>query len=99
MRQQHYIQIHILKNLFFAEASTYTQLKRELEVENSKFDFHLKKLIPEGYVEKSKMKYFLTLLGKEYASRIDTEKMKYIITNNTRKEVSIYSLLFLIYWS
>ena len=76
MKQLHNIQLEILKKLLFADLVKYTDLKPDKEMENNKFDFHLDQLIEFGYVEKEDKKYRLTAIGKEYANRIDTERVE-----------------------
>ncbi len=71
----HEIQLQILKKLLFAKELRYTDLKPDVEMENNQLDFHLDKLIAEGYIENGEKHYFLTNLGKEYANRMDTDQV------------------------
>lgn len=74
MKQLHPIQIQILRKLLFAPGLRYTDLKPEPEMENNQFDFHLDQLVRSQYIEKQKSLYKLTVVGKEFAGRIDTFK-------------------------
>lgn len=76
MKDLHSIQLQILRKLLFAQALKYTELKPDKEMENNKFDFHLDQIIRIGYIQKSQLGYSLTSLGKEYANRMDTDKVK-----------------------
>ncbi len=75
MKQLHEIQLRILKKLLFSKELRYTDLKPDVEMENNQLDFHLGKLVGDGYVSKGKKYYALTNLGKEYANRMDTEQV------------------------
>ncbi len=74
MQQIHEIQRNILKKLIFSPKLHYLEMKPETDMENSKFDFHLKQLMKEKIVEKKEDFYHLTNKGKTYVARIDTEK-------------------------
>ncbi|NOZ44620.1 MAG: hypothetical protein GXP45_05805 [bacterium] len=75
MKQLHDIQLAILRKLLFAESLRYSDLKPEEAMENNQLSFHLDKLIELNYVEKldDNVGYRLTIEGKEYANRMDTE--------------------------
>ena len=75
MKTQHKIQLQILKRLLFATEIRYSDLKPEGEMENNQFDFHLDQLIKEGHIIKANGLYSLSAIGKEYANRMDTEKV------------------------
>lgn len=68
----HKIQRLILRNLLFRERARFAQLNRE-KISNDHFNFHLKRLVEQGLVEKEGGFYILTPKGKEYANRLDTE--------------------------
>lgn len=74
MRKRHPIQIKILKKLLFNPSLKFSEAKPSGEIENNKFAFHLSALIDEGLIGKEKDNYFLTIKGKEYANRMDTEE-------------------------
>lgn len=72
----HEIQRSILNKLLFKKEARFSQLK-EVEIESDQFNFHLKRLLELELVEKNKnKKYELTVKGKEYAKRFDTQKAK-----------------------
>jgi ADP-ribose pyrophosphatase YjhB (NUDIX family) len=75
MKQQHKVQLEILKRLLFAEKLRYTDIKPNPDMENNQFDFHLKELIKAGHIQKIDQFYLLTNTGKEYANRMDTDKI------------------------
>jgi len=80
-------------------------MKLNKEMENNKFDFHLKKLIQMKFIRKNSDKYFLTSKGKDYANRIDSDKKRLSLqakitswicavkTNGDDKEYLIYTRL------
>ncbi|MBD3329422.1 NUDIX domain-containing protein [Candidatus Dojkabacteria bacterium] len=76
MKQLHPLQLKILRELLFNESLRYLQLKPDEVLENSKFDFHLKKMIEVGYVENIGREYQLTNSGKEYANTMDTDQVR-----------------------
>ena len=79
MRQElHPIQLQILKKLLFAQGLRYSELKPSKKIENNQFQFHLDQLIKLGHLEKIGKQYFLTKKGKEYAGRLDTDKVKIV---------------------
>lgn len=71
----HEFQISILRELLFKPQARFRDLKK-VDVENDHFSFHLRHLIKEGLVNKSKDGYTLTDKGKEFANRIDTDALK-----------------------
>lgn len=73
MKQLHQIQREILLKLLFTDKARYTDLKPDLEIENSHFNFHLDSLIGMKLIEKGEAGYRLTTHGKEFANRIDSE--------------------------
>ncbi|MFI5241144.1 MAG: NUDIX domain-containing protein [Microgenomates group bacterium] len=75
MKQQHEIQLQILKKALFADKLRYSDLKPDPDMENNQFDFHLDKLIADGLIEKKDREYKLTNKGKEYANRMDTDRV------------------------
>jgi len=87
MKQLHSLQLRILKKLLFAQELRYTDLKPDPKMENNLLDFHLNRLIKEGYIQKGKRHYSLTNQGKEYANRMDTKQI--LITNQSKVSVWI----------
>ncbi len=76
MKALHDTQLQILKKLLFAKSLHYLELKPDPEMENNKFDFHLDQMIAAGFIQKSEDGYSLTHAGKEYANRIDTDRVE-----------------------
>jgi 8-oxo-dGTP pyrophosphatase MutT (NUDIX family) len=76
MKQLHSTQLEILRKLIFADKLNYTEMKPDKAMGNNKFDFHLDTLVAGGLIEKSGTKYRLTLSGKEFANRMDTNSKK-----------------------
>ena len=68
----HPVQFEILKFLLFRCASRFSQLNT-LDLPTDHFNFHLKALVTEGLVEKNGEKYDLTIKGKEFGNRLDTD--------------------------
>ncbi len=72
--ENHFIQMEIMKTLLFKPKATFSDLKPE-NIENNQLTFHIKQLIKDKLIEKHSDKtYSLTLKGKEYANRMDTDK-------------------------
>ncbi len=71
--QAHEIQVAILRKLLFVKGASFTELQALTEVSSDHFNFHVKKLVTEGYVSKGD-EYALTNKGKEYANRMDTDE-------------------------
>ncbi len=71
----HPVQGKILKVLLFQTEARFTELNPD-KISTDQFNFHLKALLDAGLLEKLKsQKYGLTLRGKEFANRFDTEKI------------------------
>lgn len=70
----HIAQVTILRHLLFTPQAGFTELQKATELTSDHFNFHIKKLIDEGYVNKSEKHYKLTHKGKEYANRMDTDE-------------------------
>lgn len=69
----HPMQTLILRELLFTPAARYTDLQLSSGLESDHFKFHLKRLVESGYVTKNSTEYALTLEGKEYANKLDTD--------------------------
>ena len=70
----HSIQGKILCTLLFQKEARFSQLNIN-KVSTDHFNFHLKRLVEVGLVEKNgNTKYSLTAIGREFANRFDTEK-------------------------
>jgi ADP-ribose pyrophosphatase YjhB (NUDIX family) len=76
MKQLHQIQLQILKKLLFSEGLKYSETKPNKEMDNNQFNFHLEQLLEADLVSKANKIYTLTSIGKEYACRMDTEKVE-----------------------
>lgn len=70
----HEAQVAILRHLLFRPQAAFSELQKATELTSDHFNFHIKKLIDEGYVEKLEKHYRLTHKGKEYANRMDTDE-------------------------
>jgi 8-oxo-dGTP pyrophosphatase MutT (NUDIX family) len=71
----HDYQYSILKTLLFNPGSRFSELNK-VDVTSDHFNFHVKKLIESGLILKKGGKYFLTAEGKEFAGRMDTDKLR-----------------------
>lgn len=72
--EAHKIQVAILRKLLFVESAGFAELQKETDIGSDHFNFHIKKLIEEGYIDKDNGAYFLSRKGKEYANRMDTDE-------------------------
>lgn len=70
----HSTQVAILRHLLFTPEASFAQLQKDSELTSDHFTFHIKKLVEYGFVEKTKDKYRLSAIGKEYANRMDTDE-------------------------
>ncbi len=74
----HEVQIHeaqtkILRELLFLPETNFADLQKVSGLESDHVKFHIKRLVELGYVEKSGTKYKLSVKGKEYANKLDTD--------------------------
>lgn len=70
----HKAQVAILRHLLFKPEAAFSELQKATNFTSDHFNFHIKKLIEEGYVEKNDKFYKLTHKGKEYSNRMDTDE-------------------------
>ena len=71
----HNAQLLILRELLFHEAANYAKLQKPTGLTSDHFNFHIARLIELGMVERiEKGLYRLTLAGKEYANKLDTDQ-------------------------
>lgn len=70
----HPIQTLILRELLFRPSASYSELQKLSGLDSDHFKFHLKRLVETNYVEKQNTAYRLTVAGKEYANKIDTDQ-------------------------
>ncbi|MGE5309684.1 MAG: NUDIX domain-containing protein [Sphaerimonospora mesophila] len=84
----HETQLQILRELLFHPSVHFADLQKDTDLMSDHFNFHLNKLIEIGFVEKvQKGEYRLTVIGKEYANRMDTD------TNEIERQPKISVLL------
>ena len=48
----HSVQVTILRHLLFKPHATFSELQKSTDLTSDHFNFHIKKLIEEGFVEK-----------------------------------------------
>lgn len=72
----HETQTAILRHLLFVPSAGFAELQKQTDLTSDHFNFHIKKLVESGYVEKHDEKYRLTTRGKEYANRLDTDEFE-----------------------
>ena len=70
----HPIQFTILKELLFKPLAKFSDLN-VTSLTNDHFTFHIKRLVDLGLVIKNGHGYTLTISGKEYANRMDTQAL------------------------
>jgi ADP-ribose pyrophosphatase YjhB (NUDIX family)/predicted transcriptional regulator len=70
----HPAHVAILRVLLFAPEARFAELQKTSELSSDHFNFYLKQLLDEAYVIKnSDGAYSLTVKGKEFANRFDTD--------------------------
>ncbi len=69
----HPAQLQILKVLLFKPRVRFSGLN-ESRLSSDHFSFHIKSLIDAGMIVKREKHYCLTIVGKEFANRLDAEK-------------------------
>ena len=70
----HATQTSILRELLFHPHAGYAELQKPTGLTSDHFNFHIGRLVELGMVEKlSRGTYKLTIKGKEYANRLDTD--------------------------
>jgi len=70
----HSAQTSILRELLFRPAAGYAELQKPTGLTSDHFNFHIKRLVELGLVQKVKTGvYSLTPRGKEYANKFDTD--------------------------
>ena len=71
----HAAQTSILRELLFQPQAGYAQLQKPTGLTSDHFNFHIKRLVEVGFVQKVKAgTYKLTPRGKEYANKLDTDQ-------------------------
>lgn len=70
----HPAQMIILRELLFVNELNFGKLRQATGLDSDAFNFHLKKLVENDYVNKQGPgRYNLTAIGKTYANRMDTD--------------------------
>jgi len=70
----HSAQTAILRDLLFHPSANFATLQKSTGLDSDHFKFHIKRLLELGYVEKTQSNHYtLTIKGKEYANRLDTD--------------------------
>lgn len=70
----HDAQLLILRELLFHPSANYATLQKPTGLTSDHFNFHIGRLVELGLVEKfEKGTYRLTVAGKEYANKLDTD--------------------------
>ena len=69
----HDAQTKILRELLFLPEVNFAALQRVTGLESDHAKFHIKRLVELGYVDKTGAKYKLSVKGKEYANKLDTD--------------------------
>jgi 8-oxo-dGTP diphosphatase len=73
--QVHGAQANILRELLFVQAAGYAQLQRPTGLTSDHFNFHIRRLVDLGLVDKvAKGTYSLSVSGKEFANKMDTDQ-------------------------
>jgi ADP-ribose pyrophosphatase YjhB (NUDIX family)/biotin operon repressor len=70
----HESQVLALRQLLFTPVASFSEIQRATGLSSDHVNFHIKKLVSEGYAEKISKGYRLTHKGKEYANRLDTDE-------------------------
>lgn len=73
----HEAQMKLLKQLLLSSTSKFSVLTKATDLTSDHANFHIKQLIDAGFVEhvpKTYGEYRLTVKGKEYANRMDTDE-------------------------
>lgn len=73
--QIHDFQAQILRTLLFNPNARFRDLNT-VDVTNDHFSFHINKLLKDGLISKENSRYVLTISGKEFANRLDTDSLK-----------------------
>lgn len=72
----HDVQMKLLREMLFVPKASFATLQKATGLTSDHANFHIKKLVDVGYVEKTDDGYVLTREGKEYANRMDTDEVK-----------------------
>ena len=72
-KQLHPAHVAILRVLLFAPNARFAELQKESLLGSDHFNYYLKQLLEEGFIVKEDDAYSLTMKGKEFANRFDTD--------------------------
>jgi ADP-ribose pyrophosphatase YjhB (NUDIX family) len=71
----HEVQTSILRELLFLPGAGFAELQKATKLTSDHFTFHIQRLVELGLVERvDRGQYRLTVKGKEYANRLDTDE-------------------------
>ncbi|MDD5433249.1 MAG: NUDIX domain-containing protein [Candidatus Pacebacteria bacterium] len=84
----HPAQIEILKTLLFNPEARFSELNC-LNLSNDHFTFHIKSLLEGGLIIKEKSRYFLTIIGKEFAGRLDVDSNQAMLEKQAKISVAV----------
>ena len=71
--QIHEAQTKILRELLFIPETNFAELQTVCGLESDHAKFHIKRLVELGYIDKRGSLYQLSIKGKEYANKLDTD--------------------------
>src|SRR5687767_1675829 len=69
----HEAQTKILRELLFMQSTNFASLQKATGLESDHAKFHVRRLVELGYLDKNGQAYTLTVRGKEYANKLDTD--------------------------
>lgn len=69
----HLAQTKILRELLFMPTARFAELQKASGLESDHVKFHIKQLVKLGYINKIGNAYQLSVIGKEYANKLDTD--------------------------
>lgn len=69
----HEAQTKILRELLFVPKASFTALQDITGLESDHAKFHISRLVELGYLTKNDGAYTLSVKGKEYANKLDTD--------------------------
>ena len=69
----HLAQTKILRELLFMPTAHFAELQKASGLESDHVKFHIKQLVKLGYINKIGNAYQLSVIGKEYANKLDTD--------------------------
>jgi ADP-ribose pyrophosphatase YjhB (NUDIX family) len=70
----HFYQSQILKRLLFNQSLRFSDLRIK-DLTSKHFNYHLQELVKLDLIRKNEKGYELTILGKEYVAKVDTDNM------------------------